>query len=128
MSEAVIVHFDPQKIDLKVLIAIHLHSHSATSNHTMREKYRSAIYTFTDDQYYASQKLLNEFQEEFDGKLITHVHKFMAFRQNQEDYLNYYAKNPNKPFCQNVINPKLMALRKRFGRFTIEPESRKSDI
>ncbi|MEM9546265.1 MAG: peptide-methionine (S)-S-oxide reductase [Bacteroidota bacterium] len=43
LSEAVIVHYDEKIIDLTILIEIHLRTHSATSSHSMRSKYRSAI-------------------------------------------------------------------------------------
>ena len=36
-SEAVIVHFNAKKTDLKVLIEIHLLTHKSTSNHSMRK-------------------------------------------------------------------------------------------
>lgn len=49
-SEAVIVTYDPTKIDLATLIEIHLQTHACTSEHKMRSKYRSAIYTFDEDQ------------------------------------------------------------------------------
>lgn len=48
-SEAVVVAFDPDRIGFDVLIAIHLYTHSATSAHSMRGKYRSAIYIFSDE-------------------------------------------------------------------------------
>ena len=46
LSEAVIVHFNHKRISLQTLIEIHLLTHSSTSDHAMRKKYRSAIYTF----------------------------------------------------------------------------------
>jgi peptide-methionine (S)-S-oxide reductase len=45
-SEAVIVYYDLPVIFLKVLIAIHLHTHTATKKHALREKYQSAVYFF----------------------------------------------------------------------------------
>ena len=49
-SEGVIVHFNANIISLKTLIEIHLYTHKSTSNHSMREKYRSAIYVFSKSQ------------------------------------------------------------------------------
>ncbi len=49
-SEAVIVHFDESTIDLSTLTAIHLFTHSCTSEHSMWKKYRSAVYTFSNKQ------------------------------------------------------------------------------
>ncbi|RKN29908.1 peptide methionine sulfoxide reductase, partial [Aquimarina sp. AD1] len=49
-SEAVIIVFSPEIISLKDLIEIHLLTHKSTSNHSFREKYRSAIYYFKNEQ------------------------------------------------------------------------------
>jgi len=43
-SEAIEVYFDQTMISLQTLIEIHLHTHASTSNHSMRQKYRSVIY------------------------------------------------------------------------------------
>lgn len=46
-SEAVIVHFQVEVIPLKTSIELHLLTHKSTSNHSIRKKYQSAIYTFS---------------------------------------------------------------------------------
>ena len=117
LSEAVLVTFDPLVISLSVLIEIHLRTHSATSSHPMRKKYRSAIYTFSQDQIEGCTKILSSLQEKFDQPIITQVHHFDSFKLNDETYLNYYTKDPSKPFCKNVIDPKLSRLRKEFSRY-----------
>jgi len=109
-SEAVIVHFNPDEIALQIVIEIHLHTHKSTSNHSMREKYRSAIYTFSGKQEKIATQLLASFQSEFDHKLITKVLPFSVFKASRESIQNYYFKNPNKPFCETFINPKLRFL------------------
>lgn len=113
-SEAVIVYFDPQQIDLKALINIHLHTHSCTGKHSMRNKYRSAVYTYSKRQESEVEAILNRFQLEFEGKIITQVLPLHAFQLNDEHYLNYYYNNPEKPFCKTYINPKLKVLLDKF--------------
>lgn len=115
LSEAVIVHFDPNQINLKILIEIHLRTHSATSNHSLRTKYRSAVYVFDAIQHTESILILTELQPQFDKPLITQVLYFDSFKLNSENYLDYYYRNPEKPFCKNVIDPKLKVLRAQFG-------------
>ena len=115
-SEAVIVNFEQDKISLAMLVAIHLHTHSCTANHTMRGKYRSAVYTFDDEQAKATKDILREQQADFNDPIITKVLPFALFILNEESYLDYYYKNPLKPFCQNVVNPKLRALLARFSK------------
>ncbi|HSM64180.1 MAG TPA: peptide-methionine (S)-S-oxide reductase, partial [Gillisia sp.] len=57
-SEAVIVHFDPEIVQLKLLLEIHLYTHNCTSNHSMRNKYRSAVYSYSDTQMKAAVEVI----------------------------------------------------------------------
>lgn len=114
-SEAVIVHFDPTKIDLDVLTQIHLYTHSCTSQHTMRNKYRSAVYTFKVEQEKQASKVIETMQSQFDKPIITQVLPFMDFKLNEEKYQDYYQKNRENQFCQTYINPKFRILMQRFS-------------
>ena len=115
LSEAVIVGFNISKIDLKTLIEVHLLTHKSTSNHSMRNKYRSAIYYFTNVQKEESFKIIDELQGNFEDKIITQVLEFITFKSSTEQFQNYYQSNPNKPFCKNYINPKLKFLMQNFS-------------
>ncbi|MFL0353860.1 peptide-methionine (S)-S-oxide reductase [Xanthomarina sp. GH4-25] len=117
-SEAVIVHFNSEEISFKTLVEIHLYTHKSTSNHSMRNKYRSAIYTFSKTQQREAIKHIESFQEDFDQRLITQVFPFSEFKASREAIQNYYQKNPEKPFCKTFINPKLNLLLKQFSTYT----------
>ncbi|MES2063600.1 MAG: peptide-methionine (S)-S-oxide reductase [Bacteroidota bacterium] len=120
-SEAVLVTYDENEISLQILIAIHLHTHSCTAEHSMRDKYRSAVYSFNDKQAIEAKTTVSELQADFDQPIVTKVLPFQTFRLNDENYLDYYYKDPSKPFCQNIVNPKLKELIKRFQKY-ISPE------
>ena len=111
-SEAVIVHFDPARIDLTTLIAVHLATHSSGSMHALRARYRSAIYTFDVEQARAAQAVLDVAQTT--QRLITKVLPFADFVLNEARYLDYYATDPTRPFCETNIAPKLRLLTERF--------------
>lgn len=115
-SEAVIVHFNPELIALEILIEIHLHTHKSTSNHSMRKKYRSAIYTFKEQQQELSEGVILKFQKVFNNELITKAYPFHTFKASRESIQNYYQKNPKKPFCETFINPKLKHLLQEFSK------------
>ncbi len=117
-SEAVIVHFNSTKISLETLIEIHLHTHKSTSNHSMRTKYRSAIYTFSGEQMKIATAQLESFQFQFQNKLITQVLPFNKFKASREQIQNYYYSNTKKPFCERFINPKLQILIDTFSTYT----------
>ncbi len=116
-SEAVIVHFNTEEITLKTLIEIHLHTHKSNSNHSMRNKYRSAVYTFSKTQDKAAKAVIDNFQKDFNGKIITKVCPFVEFKASREAIQNYYQKNPDKPFCKTFINPKLQLLLDKFSNY-----------
>ncbi len=115
-SEAVIVHFQPSTIPLKDLIEIHLYTHSSTSRHTMRKKYRSAIYTNSPEQAELSSEILKALQADFSESIITEVLPLNAFKMNKPEFLDYYYSNRDKPFCKNVIQPKLRLLMDKFKK------------
>ena len=118
-SEALIVHFDTSLISLDILTEIHLFTHNATSNHSLREKYRSAVYTFSEHQQIEAQYILKLKQTLFKKPLVTKVYPFEHFKLNEERYLNYYKNNPERPFCKGRIEPKLKILLEHFSDYYI---------
>jgi len=114
-SEAIIVEFDATVISLETIITIHLYTHKSASNHSMREKYRSAIYYFSLENEKSIKTILNNLQNDFDSKIITKTLPFVSFKPSLKEHQNYYYKNPEKPFCKTYINPKLSFLLKKFS-------------
>ena len=117
-SEAVIVTYDPAIITLADLIAIHLHTHAATSNHSMRHKYRSAVYWFDAAEEPLIKEIIGGLQSHFSDPIITQVLPFGNFKVSSPEYRNYYYANPEKPFCTLYIHPKLELLKKKFALLT----------
>ena len=115
--EAVIVHFNDAIIPLKILVEVHLRTHNSTSDHSMRRKYRSAVYTFSKEQKELVDQILNELQADFSEPLITRALSFDNFRTSTAAFQNYYQKNPQKPFCKSYIDPKLKLLLDRFADY-----------
>lgn len=118
LSEAVIVHFDAAVISEEVLIQVHLRTHKSSADHSFRKKYRSAIYVFSEAQNEAILQKLDLIKQQFSEKIITQVLPFMSFKASEERIQNYYKKNPQKPFCETYINPKLQLLLKKFSMHT----------
>ncbi len=120
--EGVIVHFHQEQISLEILIDIHLHTHSSTSDHLMRKKYRSGVYTFSEEQKEEVIEILKILQKDFSEPLVTQAFTFMKFKSSEETFRNYYYKNPGKPFCKSYIDPKLKLVLERYASFVRIPE------
>jgi peptide-methionine (S)-S-oxide reductase len=86
------------------------------SNHSMRGKYRSAIYTFDDVQFKQAQDILYLLSADFHKSVITEVYPFRRFKQNKIELSDYYYSAPDRPFCQTYIQPKISLLLARFNR------------
>ncbi|TYB80381.1 peptide methionine sulfoxide reductase [Bizionia gelidisalsuginis] len=118
-SEAVIVHFNPKVMPLNVLTEIHLLTHKSTSNHSMREKYRSAVYVFSEEYYQEVLLILATLQLQFNVPIITKTLFFAGFKPSKEKFKDYYYNDPEKPFCKAFITPKLQFLLKTFTNYVI---------
>ncbi len=117
-SEAIVLAYDPKIIALRSLIEIHLSTHKSTSEHSMRSKYRSAIYLFDTVDYEKAEVILERLKVEFDASFITKVLSYKGFEPSLEQFHNYYYSDTEKPFCTTYIAPKLSFLLKRYRRFT----------
>lgn len=111
-SEAVIVHYDPVTISVEDLITVHLETHAATKQHALREKYRSAVYYFLPEEVPTYSAIIHQLGKDYADPLITQVLKFNAFKPSLPEHQDYYRTDPNRPFCQRFITPKLNHLRK----------------
>lgn len=120
-SEGVVVSFDPAEIDLAVLLEVHLRTHSSTSAHRLRAKYRSAVYVFDDGQAGEVRRLMEALQAGFEKPLVTKVLSYNDFRPSEERYQNYYRTDPDRPFSRCYIDPKLAVLRQRFAAHFSNP-------
>lgn len=114
-SEAILVHYYPTLIATTTLVEIHLLTHASTSSHSMRKKYRSAIYCVDSQEKSKLENLLEEKRKSNKLDYVTQVLVLKSFRLNEEKFLNYYQKRPDAPFCQTYISPKLTLLRKQFS-------------
>ncbi|MBD3581269.1 peptide-methionine (S)-S-oxide reductase [Flavobacterium selenitireducens] len=115
LSEAVIVTFTDE-IPIEILIEIHLMTHSSASRHSMRQKYRSAVYWFDEKDAEAIRRHIARLSQANGVDYITEALQFKEFKLNKETQLHYYSKNKTAPFCQTHISPKLALLRQRFGK------------
>ncbi|GGF32869.1 peptide-methionine (S)-S-oxide reductase [Echinicola rosea] len=120
-SEAVLVDYDPAIIPLSVLVEAHLITHSSTSLHGMRKKYRSAVYVLDSCQKMSVREIIKHLQPKFDKPLIVQTLDFGGFRDNEEHFKNYYLNKPEAPFCGQYIQPKLALLQERLGEYFSPP-------
>jgi peptide-methionine (S)-S-oxide reductase len=114
-SEAVRLAFDPAEVPLSVLIEVHLRTHASTSDHSMRGKYRSAVYWAEEGQAERARAEIARLQPGFDAPIVTRVLPLVSFDASPPRFRRYYETRPDAPFCRAYIDPKLAEMRRRWG-------------
>jgi peptide-methionine (S)-S-oxide reductase len=124
-AESVQVEFDTNIISYDILLEIFWTSHNPTTlnqdgaNHGT--EYRSIIFYHNDEQKKLAEKSLHEFAEKiWDDPIVTEIAPLTRFYTAEEYHQDFYNKEPQNPYCQIVINPKLEKFRKKFADYIKE--------
>jgi len=121
-AEVVRVIFDPEIIKLKDLLAVFFTTHDPTTlnrqGNDVGERYRSSIFYSTDEQKEIVQNFIKQLVEEnnFSKPILTEVLHLENFYPAEEYHKNYYKNNPDKAYCQVIINPKIAKLRQEYSK------------
>ena len=119
-AEVIKVEFDPAKITLDQLLAVFFSSHDPTTvdrqGNDVGEQYRSVVFYSDEAQKQMIEKYLENLTREktFDEPIVTQVEKAPEFFPAEDYHQNYYDSNPQNPYCQMVISPKIAKLREKF--------------
>jgi peptide methionine sulfoxide reductase msrA/msrB len=118
-AEVVQITFDPTVISYADLLRIHLSTHNPTTpNQQGADKgtqYRSIILTHDPEQETIAEQVIQEMAPAFDDAIVTEVQPFDVFYLAEDYHRDYYAGNPQKPYCTAVISPKLRRFRELFS-------------
>ncbi len=101
-AEAVLVVFDPKKIDYEDLLRTFWESHDPTQGmrqgNDVGSQYRSAIYYFDDEQRQAAEDSRRIFQKALTaahhGTITTEIREAPPFFYAEDYHQQYLAKNP----------------------------------
>lgn len=119
LSEAVQLSFNPDQMPLAILIEIHLRTHSSMSDHALRQKYRSAVYTTSDALTIEAVEVIQRIQSSFLEPLVTQVLPLSEFNPSPDHYQQYYQKHAEGAFCQRFVDPKLALIREEFSEHVL---------
>jgi peptide-methionine (S)-S-oxide reductase len=118
-AEAVRITFDPAVISYDDLLRVFFTIHDPTTLNRqgadVGTQYRSAIYTHDEAQAAAAAKAIEEFGKIWTGKIVTEVTPAPEFYQAEPEHDNYFARNPYAGYCQAVVAPKVVKVRKEFA-------------
>lgn len=119
-AEVVNVTFDPNEISfmeiLQVFFAVHDPTTLNRQGNDIGTSYRSAIFYHSDEQKRIAEEVIKEVTEEgvYDDPIVTEVKPFDKFYIAEDYHQEYFANNPNQPYCAGVVAPKVAKFRQKF--------------
>jgi peptide-methionine (S)-S-oxide reductase len=120
-AEVVQVEFDPELTTFREVLEVFFSVHDPTTLNRqgadVGTQYRSAIFYHSSQQQEVAKDVIRELEAEgiWSDPIVTEVTPLNAFYPAEEYHDDYFRRNPNQPYCQAVINPKLGAFRARFS-------------
>lgn len=119
-AEVTQIKFDPQEISfadiLRVFFAVHDPTTLNQQGNDIGTSYRSAIFYHSDEQRKTAEEIIKEVTTEgvYDNPIVTEVAPFTVFYPAEDYHQEYFANNPNQPYCAAVVAPKVAKFRQKF--------------
>lgn len=118
-AEVVQVSFDPAELSYRDLLNVFFSIHDPTTldrqGHDTGTQYRSAIFHHSAEQERIARATLAELGAAglWPDPIVTEVRPLDRFFPAEAYHQNYFARNPDQPYCQAVVGPKLAKFRKQ---------------
>lgn len=119
-AEVVQIKFDLNELSfadlLRVFFAVHDPTTLNRQGNDVGSSYRSAIFYHSDEQRKIAEEIIKEVNEAgiYDNPIVTEVTEFTNFYPAEDYHQEYFANNPNQPYCAGVVAPKVAKFRKNF--------------
>lgn len=117
--EVVQLTFDPETVSYRDLLEIFFTIHDPTTLNRqgadVGTQYRSVIFHHDEAQRETAESLIQELEREgvWRDPIVTAVEPAPTFYPAEAYHQTYFRRNPQQPYCQVVIAPKLAKLRKK---------------
>ena len=117
-AEVARIEFDPNIISYKQLLNVFWQAHDPTTLNKqgadIGTQYRSVIFYHSEEQKSVAEKSIKSANESkyWPNPIQTEITEINSYTDAEDYHDNYYNENPNQPYCQFVIKPKLDKLEK----------------
>jgi len=120
-AEVAQIKFDPDVLSYEDLLRVFFTVHDPTQlnrqGNDIGTSYRSAIFYHDEAQREAAQKVIKKITDAgiYDKPIVTEVTPIDKFWPAENYHQEYFANNPNQPYCAAVVAPKVAKFRKQFA-------------
>ncbi len=119
-AEVVQIVFDPRAISYRELLEVFFTIHDPTTpnrqGHDVGTQYRSIILYHSPEQWAIAEQTIEQLgaARVWDAPIVTEIRPYTEFYPAEEYHQEYFRRNPQQPYCQVVVAPKVAKARKQF--------------
>jgi len=119
-AECVQITYDKNKVDFNTLLDIHMRTHDPTTlnrqGNDVGTQYRSAVFYHNQEQKEITEAYIEENNKDnfFGGPIVTEVVPFEIFYVAENYHQDYFANNPEQPYCVFVVKKKVKSFEAQF--------------
>lgn len=119
-AEVCQVKFNPEVISIEEILEVFFSVHDPTTlnkqGNDVGTQYRSAIFYHHDKQKLIAEKMIEKLNVsgDYQKPVVTEISPFEKFYEAEEYHQDYFANNPNQPYCNFVVNPKVKKFEKLY--------------
>ena len=118
-AECIQISHNPAQIKYETLLEVFFAYHDPTTpnqqGNDIGTQYRSAIFTHNEAQSVTAHKTIKQLTltQTFTQPIVTEISNLETFYIAEDYHQSYFLNNPNNPYCNAVITPKLSKLREK---------------
>ncbi len=119
-AEGIKIEFDPAVITYQQLLEVFFMTHDPTTlnrqGHDVGTQYRSEIFYTNAEQKRVAELVIAalEAHQVFGQPIVTAISEASEFYEAESDHWDYYNRNPEQPYCQILIDPKVKKIKELF--------------
>jgi peptide-methionine (S)-S-oxide reductase len=127
-AEVVQIHFDADRISYREILEIFFTLHDPTTlnrqGNDTGTQYRSAIFWHDLAQKSVAETLIAELTAArvFERPIVTEISEAPLFWAAEDYHQRYFEQNPQQPYCQFVVAPKLAKFREKYAARNTLPD------
>ena len=112
-AEVCQIFFDPDVITYEELLDVFWHTHDPTTlnrqGNDIGSQYRSVIFFHNEEQKKVAEasRIDMDASGTFGDPIVTEIKPFDNFYEAEDYHQDYFANNPNQPYCTFVVKPKV---------------------
>jgi peptide-methionine (S)-S-oxide reductase len=119
-AEVVQITFDENIISFHEILEVFFVVHNPTTlnrqGNDIGTSYRSVIFYHSDEQQNTAKEVIKSVNSQgiYDNPIVTQLAPFTKFYIAENYHQEYFANNPNQPYCAAVVAPKVAKFRQKF--------------